>query len=179
MIRTILFAAMLVSAVTVKAQMPLSFGAMNGGPAFRHFHQLGDTNHIQKKWFFTKYAGISTGLVVFNGGSASFLSAPAGLQINRQLNNNVYAFAGVSATPSFINFNGAFYQPVVNKQPGFMNGNNFSVNPAAYLGLMYINDDKTFSISGSIGVSRSNYYNYSPFYAPAYTPGFGNNKRFY
>ena len=111
MIRTILIAAILISAVEVKAQSPLSFGAMNGvQPAFSHFNQVADTNIHQKKWFLTKYAGISTGFVAFKGGSGTFLSAPVGLQINRQLTNNVYAFAGVSVAPTFFNFNGAFYQ---------------------------------------------------------------------
>lgn len=177
MIRTILFAAILVSAVTVKAQSPLTFGAVNGPhPAFRHFHQVGDSNTIKKKWFVTKYAGISSGFVAFNGGSGTFLSAPVGLQLNRQLTNNTYAFAGVSVAPSFFHFNSAFFQPAGNKQNGFMNANNFSVNPAAYIGLMYVNDEKTFSISGSIGVSRNNYNYYSPYYAPAYSPTFRNNK---
>ena len=47
-----------------------------------------------------------------------------------------------------------------------MNASNFGIYPAAQMGLMYINDERTFSISGSIGVSRSSYYNRSPFYAP-------------
>lgn len=178
--RTILFAAILMAAVAAKAQTPLTFGAMNGTqPAFRHFHQAGDSNNIQKKWFVTKYAGISTGFIAFNGGSGTFLSAPVGLQINRQLTSNVFAFAGVSAAPSFLYFNSAFYQPVVNKNNSFMNANNFSVNPSAYIGLMYINPEKTFSISGSIGVSRTNYNSYYPFYTPVNAPGFRNNKRYY
>jgi hypothetical protein len=167
MIRTILFAAILVSTVAVKAQSPLSFGAMNGmQPAFRHFNQVADTSNLRKKWFITKYAGISTGFMAFNGGSGTFLSAPVGLQLNRQLTNNLYAFAGVSAAPTFFHFNGAFYQPAANKNNSFMNANNFGINPAAYMGVLYINDERTFSISGSIGVSRSSYNNRSPFYAP-------------
>lgn len=179
MIRTFLFAAILISAVAVKAQTPLSFGSMNGiQPAFRHFNQVGDSNNLRKKWFVTKYAGISTGFIAFNGGSGTFLSAPVGLQLNRPLTNNLYAFANVSVAPTFFHFNSAFYQPGINKNNGFMNannfGNNFSINPAAQVGLMYINNEKTFSISGSIGVSRNSYNNYSPFYAPANSPVFRN-----
>ena len=176
--RTILFAAIILSAVAVKAQAPLSFGSMNGmQPAFRHFHQVGDSNTLRKKWFVTKYAGISTGFVAFNGGSGTFLSAPVGLQLNRQLTNNLYAFAGVSVAPTFFHFNGAFYQPGVNKNNSFMNANNFGINPAAHMGLLYTNDERTFSISGSISVSRSNYNSYSPFYTPANSPGFRNYKQ--
>ena len=177
MIRTILFAAILISAVSVKAQSPLSFGSMNGiQPAFRHFNQVADTNNLRKKWFVTKYAGISSGFVAFNGGSGTFLSAPLGLQINRQLTNNVYAFAGVSVAPSFSHYNSPLYQPGFNKNNGLMNANNFGTYSAAQMGLMYINNERTFSISGSIGVGRSSYNDYSPFYAPANAPVLRNNK---
>jgi hypothetical protein len=147
-------------------------------PAFRHFHQVADTNTVQKKWFVTKYAGISSGFVAFNGGSGTFLSAPVGIQLNRQLTNNVYAFAGVSAAPTFFNFNSAFYQPGISKNSGFMKANNFDINPAVYMGLMYMNPEKTFSISGSIGVSRTNYNSYSPFYTPANSPALRNYKQY-
>jgi hypothetical protein len=178
MIRTILFAAILLSAVTVKAQMPLSFGALNGTqPYFSHFNQVGGLNTLHKKWFFSKYAGISTGIMAFNGGMGTFLSAPMGLQINRQLNNNTYAFAGVSVAPSFYNFNGAFSQPMLNKNNGFMNANHFGAWSTGYMGLMYINNDRTFSISGSIGVSR--YNGYSPFYAPATSPVLRQSNHYY
>jgi hypothetical protein len=178
MIRIILFAAILISAGAVKAQLPLSFGSMNGiqQPAFRHFNQVADTNNLRKKWFVTKYAGISSGFVAFNGGSGTFLSAPVGIQINRQLNNNVYAFAGVSVAPAFFNFNSSFYQPGINRKNSFMNSNNFGIYPAAQMGMMYINNERTFSISGSIGVSRSSYNSYSPFYAPDNSPVLRNYK---
>ncbi|MFT3703425.1 MAG: hypothetical protein QM802_13700 [Agriterribacter sp.] len=35
--------------------------------------------------------------------------------------------------------------------------NSFGIYPRAELGLMYINDEKTFSISGSISVQRGGY----------------------
>jgi hypothetical protein len=179
MIRTILlFAAILLSAVVVKAQSPLYFGSMNRTqPAFRHFSQMTDSSSPRKKWFVSKYGGISTGFVAFNGGSGTFLSAPVGLTLYRQLNNNLYAFADVSVAPSFFHFNGTFYQPGINKSNSFMNANNFGVYSAAQMGLMYINNDRTFSISGSIGVSRGSYNNYLPFYAPANSPGFRNYKQ--
>jgi len=155
MIRTILFAAILLSATAVKAQT--FFGAMNSVPS----QQVSDTNHAPKKWFITKYAGISTGFVAFKGGGGSFLSVPLTLQLNRQLTNNLYAFGAVSAAPSIFRFNAMSYQPAVNKN------NNFSAYADAKIGMMYISNDKTFSISGSIGVSRNSY---SPFYTPFYSP---------
>lgn len=162
MIRTILFAAILLSTTAVKAQT--FFGAMNSVPS----QQVSDTNHAPKKWFITKYAGISTGFVAFKGGGGSFLSVPLTLQLNRQLTNNLYAFGAVSAAPSIFRFNAMSYQPAVNKNNSFMRtNNNFSAYADAKIGMMYISNDKTFSISGSIGVSRNSY---SPFYNPFYSP---------
>ncbi len=48
-----------------------------------------------------------------------------------------------------------------------MNMGNFNAYPSVQLGLMYTNEQKTFSISGSVSVSR--YNNYAPFYAPSNT----------
>lgn len=166
--RIILFAAIITSAVAVKAQAPLTFGAMNQ-PYFRHFGQVADSNYHQKKWFLSKYAGISAGYLFFNGGGGPFLSAPLGLQINRQLTNNVYAFAGVNVAPTIFNFNTPY---TFNKNSSFMNNNRYGVSSSAYMGLMYTNDERTFSISGSIGVS--NYSGQSPFYRPAPAPAVRN-----
>jgi hypothetical protein len=152
---------------------------MNGiQPAFRHFNQVADTNNLRKKWFVTKYAGISSGFVAFNRGGGTFLSVPVGLQVNRQLTNNVYAFAGVSVAPSFFHYNSAFYQSGMNKNNRLMNANSFGTYSAAQMGLMYINNERTFSISGSIGVGISSYNSYSPFYAPANAPVLRNNKQY-
>lgn len=175
MTRIILIATILVSAVTVKAQSPLAFGAMNSlQPGFSQFNQRIDTSHLQKKWFLTKYAGISAGFTTFNGGNSSFLSAPLGLQINRQLTNNVLAFAGVTVAPSYFPYINAPYQPGMFKNNGFMTPNSFGTYSTAQMGLMYISNDRSFSISGSIGVGRSDFYGgRSPFYNPA-TPTIRN-----
>lgn len=156
------------SALATKAQVPLFPGDQhNTQAAFRDRDQVADTNYLRKKWFVTKYAGITTGFVAFKGGSSSFLSAPLELMINRQLTNNIYAFGGVSVTPYLLQYNGAFYQPGIGKSYSSMRMNNAGIYPAAKVGLMYINNDRTFSISGSVSVSRSSYYGYSPVYAPA------------
>jgi hypothetical protein len=164
--RTILFAIIALSATLAHAQTPLSFGTMNGmRPAFRQFPQMSDTNTLRSKWSLNKYIGISAGFSTLFGGT-TFQSIPVGFQLNRQLTNNLVAFAGVSVAPTLMQFNRAFYQP----KTSFMNANNFGVLSTAELGLMYINNERTFSISGSIGVSRGYYDGYSPFYAPATTP---------
>jgi hypothetical protein len=85
------------------------------------------------------------------------------LQLNRQLTNNLFAFGSVSVTPSIFRYNS---MPVVNKNYSLMQTNHFSAYPEARVGVMYISNDKTFSISGSIGVSSNTYNSYSPFYSP-------------
>jgi hypothetical protein len=56
----------------------------------------------------SKYTGISTSFSFFKGGNATIVSAPLGLQLNRRLNNNLFAFAGVSAAPSYVNFRSSY-----------------------------------------------------------------------
>jgi hypothetical protein len=118
-----------------------------------------DSNSSDHKWRLTHYAGFSAG-TIFWAGSTSFMSVPVGLQLSRPLNNNLYAFAGVSAAPVFLSFNRLYTQPVPNPSyPGhnLLMGNGFGLNSRVEAGLMYINDARTFSISGSIGVDRTSY----------------------
>jgi hypothetical protein len=150
----------LIFATSLKAQIvPLSFMDYTQRAAYANHHQFKDSI-ANKKWFLTSYSGISTSFVFYKGGNATLLSAPLGLQLNKRLNNNLYAFAGVSAAPAYINFNNAFLSANINKanpNNSFIKGNNFGIYSRADLGLTYVNDAKTFSISGSIGVERSSY----------------------
>ena len=117
--------------------------------------------YSDKKWFVSKYTGVSTSVGFFNDGNVTVFSAPIGLQLNRKLNNNWYAFAGISATTAYINFNHFFNSAITNKIIHFnspYSPNNFNLFPKAELGLMFVNDQKTFSISGSISVEKSNYF---------------------
>ncbi len=119
-------------------------------------------NDAGKKWFVSKYMGFYNSVHFFNDGNAIFLGTSVGLQVNRKLNNNWYAFTSISTTPAFIGFNHSFMLANTNK---FMQANslfspsNFNMNPRAELGLMFINDQKTFSISGSISIEKTNYFN--------------------
>lgn len=151
--------------VSSKAQTLLPYGGINSMRwiPLPGSHLPGDSNQVNQKWYFSKYAGISAGFSFFNGGSATYISAPFVLQLNHPLNNNVTAFAAVSASPTFYSFNNAFTNPTAGKYyPGSYPPNtyNFGMNSRVEMGLMYINDARTFSISGSIGVERSSY----PFY---------------
>ena len=128
-----------------------------------HNGAFGINNHLpdnssKKKWSLSKYSGISTSFSFFKGGNATIFSAPLALQLNRKLNNNLYAFAGVSVAPAYINFNSSFISGGFNKSnqtPAFFNAHSLGIYSRAELGLQYVNDEKTFSISGSIGIEKS------------------------
>jgi hypothetical protein len=124
------------------------------------YHFSGDSNQFNQKWWLSRYAGLSTGIGFFNGGSSTYISAPVGLQLNHPLNNNLIAFTGISVAPTFFSFSHSFTDPTASKYfPGsyLPNTYSFGVDSRVEMGLMYINDAKTFSISGSIGVEKSSY----------------------
>ncbi|PUZ22804.1 hypothetical protein DCC81_20480 [Chitinophaga parva] len=149
------------------AQTPVPFGGVSTSPlSFGRYNHAIDTNGLRSKWSLVKYASISTGFVAFRGGSGSFLSAPLGLQLNRQLTEHLTAFGGISITPSYFYGNNAFYQPGFKNGSfggSYMNRGSFGTYPAAQVGVMYTNDQHTFSISGSVSVSRNTYGGFAPF----------------
>jgi hypothetical protein len=106
------------------------------------------------KWFFTSYAGMATGVTFQKGIGSSYLLAPFSLQLNKALTNNVYAFANVTAAPVFSGFN--YFDAGMNKMYNNSPYRKFGAYSSASLGLMYVNDAKTFSISGRVGVERGN-----------------------
>ncbi len=154
--RVFFLAVMLFFFVTVKSQTVVSpgFGVYPQSPSLLNNSHLHDSLSAPK-WFFSSYSGLSTSVSFFKGGNASIFSAPMGLQLNRRLNNNWYAFANVSVAPSYISINPS-YLSGFNKN--FSNNsfkqNSFGLYPAASVGVMYINDAKTFSISGSVSAER-------------------------
>lgn len=152
---------LIVFAITLKAQtnLPGSFQNNIYGSTFARHNNVYDSG-AHKKWFISSYSGITAGYSFFSHGGASFVAAPLGLQLNRRLSNNVYAFAGVTVAPTYLNFNQAFLTTDLNKvntSNSFYQPGNFSMYSAATLGLMYINNERTFSVSGRISVERSNY----------------------
>ena len=112
-----------------------------------------------KKWSFSKYTALSTSYTFFNGGNATIIAAPIGLQLNRRLNNNWYAFANVTVAPAYISFHQSFLTSGTknNYQKNGFQSNGLTMYSSASLGLQYINEAKTFSISGSISVEKSSY----------------------
>lgn len=156
--RKLLIIAALFSFTTAKSQIT----GISAFPMYSQTPVFLNSSHdsiAKRKWFLSTYSDISTGVSFFNGGNVSYLAAPFGLQLNRRLNNNLYAFANVSIVPAFTSFNSNLSSNGFNKGFGilpFMT-NTFDIHPAASLGLMYINDARTFSISGSISAERGNY----------------------
>jgi hypothetical protein len=145
--RILLVLAMVTSSFLLRAQTVQQFLKDS---SYRHHTQI-------RKWSVTPYSNIGVGFNFMNGSSATIVSAPIGLQVNRQLNNNLYAFTGVSLAPTYINFNRPFLSP--GSKSYAANGfkpNYFGVNPSINMGLMYVNDAKTFSVSGSIGIQKTN-----------------------
>ena len=112
----------------------------------------------KKKWFLTSYSNIGIGVNFFNGSTGTVVSAPIGVQLNRPLNNNLFAFTGVSLAPTYVNFNHSFLSPGIKPSAGSgLKSDYFGLYSSVNMGLMYVNDARTFSISGSIGVGRSKY----------------------
>jgi hypothetical protein len=156
----IIFGAL--SILSLNAQQSMPPGIMNntGIGILPHYTQLPDSSASNSKWSLNKYVGISSGFGFFNGGNTSVTSATVGMQLNRRLNKNLYAFAGLSVAPSYFSYNRSFSNFNAYKgNPGNtrFNSNGFGIYSRAEAGLMYINDDRTFSISGSIGIDRTNY----------------------
>ncbi len=156
----IILLAFVLFAGQVKAQtvLPRSIIGYNQRANFANNMHL-DDSLSKKKWSFSRYIGLSTSSIFFKGGSAAIFEAPIGLQMNRRLNNNLYAFANVSLAPAYISFNRPYGNAAFNKgnlNNGF-NANSLNIYSSASLGLQYVNDAKTFSISGSVSVERSNY----------------------
>ncbi|HEY6975798.1 MAG TPA: hypothetical protein VH396_05895 [Chitinophagaceae bacterium] len=169
--RTVLILVVLIASISVKAQtfFPGSFVDYTQRQAFVN------DSAANNKWFLNKYGGISTGFSFFRGGNATTVAVPVGLQLNRRLNNNLYAFAGVSVAPAYVNFNHTFLSTDINRtsqKNTFLQSGSFNMYSRAELGLMYINDEKTFSISGSIGIERSTY----PYAYPVFPYNQINNK---
>jgi len=169
--RIILLAASIFFFTAVQSQTlaPLGYPAFTQGVGFSHNIPTADSAGKQK-WFLSTNKSLYSGISFFKGGNATILAAPMSIQLNRRLNNNLYAFANVGITPAYVSLNssainGSFGKPF---SANHFNSNSLGINPSASLGLMYINDARTFSISGSISAERSS-YPLVPFYNPGQT----------
>jgi|KBSMisStandDraft_5_1062788.scaffolds.fasta_scaffold00281_10 hypothetical protein len=126
---------------------------------FPDLNQIRENRITNQKWFWSSYTGVSIGTAFYPAGNAYMLSTPVGLQLNRRLNKNLYAFGNVFLAPTFTSFGSSFMRPTSGfpySQHG-LSQNYFSINPGVQMGLMYVNDDGTFSISGSVHASTTTY----------------------
>ncbi len=172
--RTLFLIAVLFVAISAGAQTPsaLYFSDYPQRSSWGNSNLFPD-NRSGKKWSLDKYSGISTGYYFWNGMGSSFVSVPVGLQLNRMMNKNLFAFAGIAAVPTAMSFNHTFMSSGLNKMypgNGLFSTNSLGLYSRAEMGLMYINDAKTFSISGSISVQRGS-YPLIPYSTPANTSG--------
>ncbi len=164
--RLLFLSILLATCGALNAQMQVSPSVMNyfQREMTNPFNAIGDSATQAKKWSLYKYGGVSVSYGFMNSSSYSAFSAPIGLQLNRRLTNNVYAFAGISAAPTYFNFNQSFSNSAIYKNGmggSAINPNAFGMYTKFEAGLMYVNDARTFSISGSIGVSKTNFPYYT------------------
>src|SRR5918993_5484030 len=91
--RSIIALFLLVSAFNLDAQtyLPVGIGSYAQRPLLADQGFLNDSTP-GKKWFVSRYTGISTSFIFSKFGSATVLSVPLGVQLNRKLTNNLYAF---------------------------------------------------------------------------------------
>ena len=161
--RLLFILSLLTIAISLQAQTTMPLGTMGYTPGgtLNHFNSsnFNDSTH-SKKWFVSTYVGMSTSISFFKGGNATVVAVPFVLQLNQRLSNNWYAFAAVSAAPAYVNFNGSYLSPGNNKtwqNNNFLKSSRAGIYSRAEMGLMYVNEAKTFSISGSIGIEKSSY----------------------
>lgn len=110
-----------------------------------------------KKWSLSAYTGIAAVYNPYWNSGRSGLMLPVGVQLNRQLTPNWSAFTAISAAPGYVPFSRSFQaMPVHAYSAGMFEGRLNPFQPAmrADLGLRYVNDAKTFSVSGSFGIER-------------------------
>ena len=159
--RILLFLSLIFSSSAIKSQSLSQDNFLT-----RDFNYIPANDSIPKhKWFISTNRSLNTGISFFKGGHASFVAMPMNLQLNRRLNENLYAFVNVGFTPAYINFSPSYIHNGFGKtfQSNSYNSNSLGLNPSASFGLMYINDAKTFSVSGSFTAEQNN-YPLMPFY---------------
>lgn len=152
--RKLLIIAFLLGSVALKAQSLQPIGLFT------------DSSRLAKKWSVMPYGGIGAGFGFSPAGQTNGFLAPMGVQVNRRISNNWYAFANATVAPGYSYFNQSFLSADVSKNLPLMSrysANGLGIYNSVGGGLMYVNDARTFSISGSIHYSRSSYPAY-PFY---------------
>lgn len=169
--RPVLFILILTSCLSAKAQLFLpGHGLSLGYTPWQPFMPsivLGN-NEVSRNWELKPYAGLQAGYAFFNGG-VSYLSVPAGIALFHPLNKNFSAFVGISAAPVAFSMSRLYTDPAeMTSYPGNYSRYGLGLNAGVQAGLIYTNDAKTFSISGSVELERGSY--------PVYQPARNNTK---
>lgn len=118
-----------------------------------------DNSMTKNKWVLRPFASLSAGYIFLNGG-ISYLSAPVGVALFHPLNTNWTAFGAITAAPVIFNVNRLSALPINDpNQFGypFSGTTGLGLTTGIQGGLIYTNDAKTFSISGSVQLERSSY----------------------
>lgn len=150
--------------LTTKAQAPAPMAPIAGGWGFApslSFVPFPDYTPIDK-WQLRPYTSISAGYIFAAHTGISYVTAPVGVALYRPLTKNLTAFAAATVAPTLFNFGAA---PSVKPYPNGLN--TLGWNAGVSGGLIWTNDAKTFSISGSVSVERGSY----PIYTPPATTG--------
>ena len=119
-----------------------------------------DNSPTKNKWQLRPFASLSAGYVFFNGGGMSYVSAPVGVALFRPLNPNWTAFGAATVSPVFFNANRMSTAPINDPNyHGYPYSGEYGLGLTTGVqgGLIYTNDAKTFSISGSVQIERSSY----------------------
>jgi hypothetical protein len=145
--------------LTPRAQTHLPPGSRWGITLWQPYipYSLLANDNANRSWQLRPYASVSAGYL-FLGAGISYLSAPVGIMLYRPLSNNFTGFVGLNVAPTVFNMSQLYADPVYP-------GNRFTslgVNAGVQGGIIYTNDAKTFSISGSISVERGSYPAYIP-----------------
>ena len=138
------------------------FQTVGGMPSFYFSPVFVPFDQSTRRWQIVPYASVSAGYIFLNGG-ISYLSAPLGVALVRPLNNNVAAYTNLSVAPTVFSMSSLYAAPGQSPYPG----TGYGLTTQLQGGLIYTNDARTFSISGSVSVERSSYPVYRPAGAPS------------
>jgi hypothetical protein len=135
---------------------------------------LPSIDNSNRRFQLQPYASVSAGVIFFNA-PTSYLSAPMGLMLAKPLSNNWAAFSSLSLAPTVFSINRLYTDPA-SRSPypanPFSGTYGLGLNAAVQAGLIYTNDAKTFSISGSVILERGTYPVYTPSNKHTYKPAY-------
>jgi len=118
-----------------------------------------DAGNLKHPWQLRPFASLSAGYIFLNGG-ISYVSAPVGVALFHPLTTNWTAYGAATVTPIGFSFNRLATFPATDppyRGYPFGGGYGLGLTTGIQGGLIYTNDDKTFSISGSMRFERSTY----------------------